>query len=36
MKEKIIKYNYNEKSIASYNGWLLYCDSINLQNKYLK
>jgi RNA-directed DNA polymerase len=33
---KMIKYNKNSKSIASYNGWLKYCNSKNLQNKYLK
>lgn len=32
----MIKYNNNTKSIASYNGWLLACNSINLQTKYLK
>lgn len=32
----MIKYNDNAKSRASYNGWLKYCNSINLQNKYLK
>lgn len=26
----------NKKSIASYRGWLVHCNSINLQNKYLK
>ena len=26
----------NKKSIASYNGWLSHCNSINLQRKYLK
>lgn len=31
----MIKYNYNYKSIASYKGWLKWCNSINLQNKYL-
>ncbi len=33
---KMIKYNKNNKSISSYNGWLKYCNSKNLQNKYLK
>lgn len=32
---KMIKYNKNNKSIASYNGWLNWCNSINLKNKYL-
>ncbi len=32
---KMIKYNDNEKSRASYYGWLLWCNSINLRNKYL-
>ena len=32
---KMIKYNKNTKSITSYNGWLSWCDSINLQRKYL-
>lgn len=32
---KMIKYNKNKKSIASYNGWLCHCNSINLKNKYL-
>lgn len=32
----MIKYNRNKKSIASYHGWLLHCNSINLRNKYLK
>lgn len=31
----MIKYNKNKKSIASYYGWLSWCNSINLQNKYL-
>lgn len=31
----MIKYNNNIKSRASYNGWLIWCNSINLQNKYL-
>lgn len=30
----MIKFNYNEKSIASYNGWLSHCNSVNLRNKY--
>lgn len=33
---KMIKNNYNKKSIASYNGWLLHCNSKNLKNKYIK
>ena len=33
---KMIKYYPNDKSKASYMGWLLHCNSINLQNKYLK
>lgn len=32
---RMIKYNKNDKSIASYNGWLKWCNSINLRNKYL-
>lgn len=32
----MIKVNQNAKSIASYKGWLNHCNSINLQNKYLK
>lgn len=32
----MIKYNYNNKSIASYKGWLIHCNSINLINKYIK
>ena len=32
----MIKYNKNDKSIVSYNGWLKYCNSKNLQQKYLK
>lgn len=32
----MILYNKNTKSIASYNGWLIHCNSINLRNKYLK
>ncbi len=31
----MVKHNKNEKSITSYNGWLKWCDSINLKNKYL-
>lgn len=31
----MLKYNKNDKSIASYNGWLLGANSINLRNKYL-
>lgn len=33
---KMIKFNNNIRSRASYNGWLSFCNSINLQNKYLK
>ena len=33
---KMIKYNKNEKSIASYNGWLSHANCINLKNKYIK
>lgn len=33
---KMLKTNQNSKSIASYTGWLKYCNSINLKNKYLK
>lgn len=33
---KMIKYGKNYKSIASYYGWLSWCNSINLQRKYLK
>ncbi len=32
---QMLKNNRNNKSIASYNGWLSHCNSINLQNKYL-
>ena len=32
----VIKHNKNKKSIASYNGWLLHANTINLRNKYLK
>lgn len=32
---KMIKHNKNDKSIASYNGWLSHCNSINLKRKYL-
>lgn len=32
----MLRYYPNKKSKASYNGWLLYCNSINLKNKYLK
>ena len=32
----MIKYNKNNESIASYNGWLLHCNSINLRKKYIK
>lgn len=33
--KKILKKNRNLKSIASYNGWLIHSNSINLRNKYL-
>ena len=33
---KMIKINYNEKSINSYLVWFSHCNSINLQNKYIK
>ncbi len=33
---RMIKYNNNWKSIASYKGWLDHCNSINLSTKYLK
>lgn len=33
---KMIKYNDNSKSRASYHGWLIHCNSINLRNKYIK
>ncbi len=33
---KMIKYNKNKKSIASYNGWLSWCNSVNLIKKYIK
>lgn len=33
---KMIKTNYNEKSINSYLGWFSHCNSINLQQKYIK
>jgi hypothetical protein len=32
---KMIKYNRNNKSVRSYNGWLKYCNSVNLRRKYL-
>lgn len=31
----MIKYNRNTKSVASYNGWLSWCNSKNLTNKYI-
>ncbi len=31
---KMIKYNNNDKSKASYHGWLVHCNSKNLENKY--
>jgi RNA-directed DNA polymerase len=33
---KMVKYNYNSKSLASYNGWLKWCNSKNLKQKYIK
>ena len=33
---KMVKNNYNDKSLASYNGWLLHCNSKNLKYKYMK
>ena len=35
IKLNMIK-NLNENNKLSYYGWLLYCNSINLQNKYFK
>jgi len=32
---KMIKFNRNNESINAYNGWLKWCNSINLRNKYL-
>lgn len=32
---KMLKTNRNEKSIASYNGWIKHGNCINLRNKYL-
>jgi len=32
---KMIKYNKNKKSIASYNGWISHCNGKNLWNKYM-
>lgn len=32
---RMIRYRDNIKSRGSYKGWLVHCDSINLQNKYL-
>ena len=29
----MLKYNRNTKSIASYNGWLKWCNSKNLKKK---
>ncbi len=31
----MIKYDNNIASRGSYFGWLIWCDSINLQTKYL-
>ena len=33
--KKMLKDNYNQKSINSYNGWLKHGNCINLKNKYL-
>lgn len=33
--QKMLQKYPNKKSKASYNGWLIYCNSFNLQNKYL-
>lgn len=33
---KMIKYNNNKKSKASYNGWLKHANCRNLENKYMK
>ena len=33
---KMIKHNKNKKSIASYKGWILHCNGVNLWNKYIK
>lgn len=32
---KMIKYNKNKKSIASYKGWILHSNGINLWNKHI-
>lgn len=32
---KMIKFNYNQKSIASYNGWFTWANCKNLTNKYI-
>lgn len=32
---KMIKYRRNKKSIASYHGWLIHGNCINLENKYI-
>ncbi len=32
---KMIKHNKNKKSIASYFGWILHCNGVNLRNKYI-
>ncbi len=31
---RMLRYNRNIKSIASYNGWLVHCNSINFRRKY--
>lgn len=39
IKKRFIKMMFkdrNEKSIASYGGWLLHCNSVNLRRKYLQ
>ena len=33
---KMLKYSRNKESIASYNGWLVHSNSINLINKHLR
>jgi len=33
--QKMLRDNFNNKSIASYNGWLIHANCTNLQNKYL-
>lgn len=31
---KMVRTNYNYKSLVSYNGWIKHCNGINLTNKY--